>query len=438
MSKKTPFGMLLEEVLERTFGDWRKRTDWLPDGFSFDTVENWIVEGTLPQTHNFLSLLSELNTTDLYKEALKNAYFDLKVARRKKRSEKSADEQVTIDPIPPQPANTPLIGISSVVAQIDVNRLVGVGEMGQAVVDSLLKDNARFISIEGQGGIGKTAIALWVVDRIRQEQRFEGIVWITVGDYFSLSLGEIATIESEPLLDQIARLLSLTHSQMVTNVLQNSAYLIVIDNIETDTDAQSILPLLQALALGKSRVLLTSRYSISQDYAHVLSLEVQPLSRASVGDLLHWFSKVKLSPKKMDEVYEVVGGIPLALHLLARLVKSGNLTSLLNGIKNAKHDESDQGAKIAAMFEFIYGRIWQRLAEDTRQFIVLFARQSPPGGHLLRDYALISCCVQDDCTSVLEQALSYYLVTSYGEDDNQYLVIHELTRAYIRLATSKA
>jgi len=426
MSKRTAFGLLLEKALEDAFGDWRDRLNhesWLPRTSYLDTIEKWVDEGTLPSLKKFNLFLSNVALLEEVKQQLRDGYSDLKNQRRRSSSDKTL-QLLTEDQTSVSIRNNryvPLVGLPNVIARTDINRLVGIRKIGQQLADKLLEDGAHFISVEGQGGIGKTATVLWTIDHIRQLNRFAGIVWITIGNYYSLDSGQIGNFGEQTILSRIAQLLQIDIEQNIIGILQETPYLIVVDNINTKEEATSVMDVLQPLTSGVSRVLITSRFSLTPQFMFVSPLELEPLSIKQVAQLLKDYSKVKLSTKKVNEIYGVVGGIPLALHLLASLAQTESITALINGIEAAQKSSFDKRGRISTMFEYLYGSIWAKLTDKTREFIVLFARQSPADGAILREYALISCCVVDDCLDLLEQGLRYYIITAHGIDDDQYL-----------------
>ncbi|WP_265822086.1 tetratricopeptide repeat protein [Geovibrio ferrireducens] len=141
----------------------------------------------------------------------------------------------------------------------------------------LLGDLHNVITITGAGGVGKTALALRIVQIILNGNptKFEGMVWLSAKED-KLSVVGIEDIEPtiksyEELLDTILDVMGFEHQDStiehkeldVKTIFEiSSNFLIVIDNLETINDAEIINFILDAPQ--NIKILITSRRGLGQ------------------------------------------------------------------------------------------------------------------------------------------------------------------------------
>jgi hypothetical protein len=268
----------------------------------------------------------------------------------------------------------PLHKLSMSTDEIDLGQLVGIDVLVQRIVKSITRENgSRFISVEGQGGIGKTSIAFAVIEQIRRDTNFKAVIWISVGGYLSLATFELGNQGYESILSQVGKIFTLPDESSVLNLLENEPYLVVIDNIETKQEAEGgLLNGLVSLTQGKSRFLITSRFAMRSHFSFINSIELKELSIHNVQKLLEslFEGKEKITTQKAARIKSIVGGIPLAIHILARLARATNLTSVLDNIEQLQIDIEDKREKLSIAFNYIYGEIWKNYLHATTKKMV--------------------------------------------------------------------
>jgi len=321
--------------------------------------------------------------------------------------------------------------------------LFGVAHAQRAVADRLRQAGGPdFLSIEGLGGIGKTALARAVAFALAEDSDFAGIAWISARQTW---LNDRGAIETAPdavtsLADIVARLATqLGFAELaglsaadkldrLAGFLKSTSWLIVIDNLESVSDVELLLPALIPLA-RPARFLLTSRQTLSH-FPAVARFPVRPLSpedsRALVeAELRRRGRPGALPAAEMAALYEVVGGTPLALKLVAAQMAYWPLPTLLDNLRRARHAAPEQ------LYTFIYRRAWLALGDPARQLLLSLLPLTPDGEDVawLRAMSFLPPDAFDDA---LGQLRDYSLLETAGPDDAPRYRLHRLTTTFLQ------
>jgi hypothetical protein len=322
------------------------------------------------------------------------------------------------------------------------HRLFGVGKQQQMLRRLLEQPKAPWLAaIDGIGGIGKTALASMLVHEIMGDGQFYDVAWVSAKqEEFRPSVGLQAInqpaltvdILVNHLLEQLAsKIPPVSTSQekltVLVHLLKQRPYLIIIDNLETVVDYQTLLPLLRNL-VNPSKCLLTSRRNL-QAYSDVFCLNLQELNQADAIDFLSNEAEVRgiaelteASRFQLDSIYKVVGGNPLALKLVVGQISYFSLSQVLENLTQAR------GKKAEDLYRFIYWQVWQALDPASRE--TLLAMPLAKGGTFdqltaLNDFGL-KILVQ-----TLELLISLSLVEVRGGLEQRRYYIHRLTETFL-------
>lgn len=327
-------------------------------------------------------------------------------------------------------------------------QLFGVTQLQQQLRAVMVSPVAPWlVALEGLGGIGKTSLADWLVRELILDSRFSDIAWVSARQQTFLpaigikAVGEAdgppaLTIEllTDALLSQLASTrpwaLSFRDKEIIlSRLLKQQPYLIVIDNLETVVDYQALLPNLRQLA-NPSRFLLTSRHSL-RGYSDVFCLNVNELSETDTLALLAHEAQVRgvtallqASPGQLEEIYRVVGGNPLALKLVVGQIQALPLSQVLNNLREA------QGRKVTDLYTYIYWQSWQALSDIARQALLALPVASPRGSPL-DHLAAISGLEFTELGQALEELATFSLIEVGGDLENRRYSIHRLTETFL-------
>ena len=192
----------------------------------------------------------------------------------------------------------------------------------ELIAESLLgkKPSTTLISqaITGMGGIGKTQLA--VEFAYRYGYKFDGAHWLNLANPESLdseiaACGRAVGLTYDDQREQVANTLKLWQS--------GGLRLLILDNFESVSEANNILPRLQG---ANMRLLITSRRS---DWPKELGLNQHGLNLFSEKESLDFLeSALEKSEKREDKraLGDKLGCLPLALELAAKYINVNKIS----------------------------------------------------------------------------------------------------------------
>lgn len=212
------------------------------------------------------------------------------------------------------------------------------------------------ITVDGIGGIGKSALALEVAyyylrnyDDIPAEERFDAVIWSsaklrvlspegikirpqalkTLHDiYYAIAM----TLEK----DDITKVKENEQTEVVKRALRAQRTLLIIDNLET-VDDETVLTFLKELP-APTKALVTTRHRIN--VAYDLRLTGMPIKDAiALIDKECEKKSVSLSDSEKELLYRRTGGVPLALvWTVAQMGRGYSTESALRRLGDAAGD----------------------------------------------------------------------------------------------------
>jgi transcriptional regulator with XRE-family HTH domain len=326
-------------------------------------------------------------------------------------------------------------------------QLIGVEDH----LDSLLRVLASpeppwLISIEGFGGLGKTCLAHALSRRVIQQRLFDDFGWVSARQYV-FHLGEgikpvglpaVLTVESlvEKLVAQLMpdtprsdTLFAQQAQAILKTRLKRIPHLIVIDNLETVEDIEVLLPTLRELA-DPTKFLLTSRESLYHE-SGIYHFPLPELSETDALRLIRYETKLhnlthlkQASDDDLKRIFEIVGGNPLAIRLVVGQIHEFALDVILDDLAQAR------GQTVEELYTFIYRRSWEALDEPARMLFLAMPLITDEGESLEGLIELSGLDAAAVRTS-LRQLIDLNLANSFGDHNERYYSIHNLTRTFL-------
>lgn len=323
----------------------------------------------------------------------------------------------------------------------DYNQLFGVEPLLQRLFAwAAAPDSSPFFSVEGMGGIGKTSLVRAAAHRMAAQGSWADVLWVSARQYdLDTVYGRIQPIADTAhtfaditlrLCEQLGQLhlAGLPPSvklERLQPIFKANPHLVVIDNLETLADVDALIPHLEPLA-NPTRFLFTSRHTMSH-YGTVQSLVVPALSyadsyRLMQSELSRQSSQLTLTTEAMACIYQVVGGLPLALKLFAAQLSHFPLDYLLDGLS---------GLNQADMYTFIYRHSWDKLDWAARQLLVPLYDLALEGVPFI-GLRLMADLPDDVFHHALTQLFNFNLLEAAGPVENRRYKIHRLTASFLQ------
>ena len=260
-------------------------------------------------------------------------------------------------------------------AEYEETGLIGRDEEIEQLHSLISHGRNRMITIVGEGGLGKTAIALEIAYKFAEENSgFDAIIWTSLKTEKLTANGikEIANsiVSIEGVNDALEVFFEDNFDSDVNNlaeILEGLKVLLIIDNIET-IDGAEIVKLYDSLP-ESTYFLLTSRTGVGNVERR---FPLEPLKQKSSTHLLRKFAesrKVKsLSTISNDDVISIVNRLrnsPLAIRWFVQSVEFGSsISDLLNN--------QDQ------LLEFCVGDVVEKLSPPARRVVSILRVLSRP------------------------------------------------------------
>jgi DNA polymerase III delta prime subunit len=327
------------------------------------------------------------------------------------------------------------------------DRLFGVDTYSSALVEWLERPGPpHFLLLEGLGGIGKTALTAAVLRQILDGNIFDDIAWVTARQRRFLFSGEILPIYNtatdvanviialaEQVLPAEERPLPFTMETVLPRLrtrLQSQRTLLVVDNLETVTEIESLLSVLRSLA-DPAKLLLTSRVYPRTD-ATLYRLVLPELERTYADQMVRYLAEiagigalVAAGEKFLSEIYSTIGGNPLALRLLVGQCRHHSPETVLHSLRQMQGDAEEQ------LYTFIYQHAWDALDEPARELLLALALIPPEGAdqtYIIASSGLRKRTVHDGLARLVNLNLVEHRLNQARQ--SRY-AIHSLTRTFL-------
>lgn len=330
--------------------------------------------------------------------------------------------------------------------------LIGVSEQVAHLQQVLIAPGPPWlVSIEGIGGIGKTSIGDVLLRQLIEQGAFDEIGWVSARQTrlnFGGALQLVAqpALSAGPLIEQLLRQLlpdlapppgaPIDKSlRLLQARLKATPHLIVIDNLETVTDVEGLLPTLQTLA-DPTKFILTSRKSLYSE-PNIYHFTVPELSTANALRLIQqeaaWSNLPVLATSLEAEllpIVQTVGGNPLALRLVIGQMHVHALETILDELRGA------HGQTAENLYNFIYRHAWDSLDALSQRVLLIMPLAQPPGENL--EYlAQVGNLPIGDVRLALNKLVMLNLVDARGGINDRRYSIHGLTRTFLQEQVAK-
>lgn len=355
-----------------------------------------------------------------------NSGLDFVVDYLRRMERQALEKRAPVNPNLPIPDYSHLIAVQSYLDKLNVT-------LNQS-------EDAFMVSLEGLGGIGKTALARAFVTQPETKKNWKRILWVSARQEYLSSSGMIQPVSGnaatlEDVTGRLADQLGISHlaSKNISERLEGlqaalnmESTLVVVDNLESVEEHQLLIPALAKLG-GKSRFLITTRQTLRQ-FPYVFCIPLGELNKQDAFELVssetNRLGKSGIvNQETFDQLYELVGGIPLAIKLVAAQVMIRPLEQILTGFRQAK-------AGMDNLYRYLYWEAWQLLGENTRHLLLSFLASDPEGEDL--EFVHLMSGLSDQFYPALQELHQFSLLEISGDVHIPRYRLHRLTVTFLQ------
>jgi hypothetical protein len=220
------------------------------------------------------------------------------------------------------------------------------------------------------------------------------------------------------------------HKQrLVKHYLRERSCLIIIDNLETAADYAALIPELKKWQ-NPSKFLLTSRMRLI-DQPGVFTYSLTELAETAVFQLIRqeagrigFTDLVKASDQDLQQIYQIIGGNPLAIKLTIGQLRFHSLPRVLARITTGQNEAG------IGLFDYIYQEAWDSLDENSQTTLIALTHAGDSGfpiEHLIEITGLAPTTVE----RALEELILLSLVDLRGSLFDRRYSLHRLTEMFL-------
>jgi hypothetical protein len=306
-------------------------------------------------------------------------------------------------------------------------------ELESELLKLLLDDKRPIVTLRGRGGIGKTSLALRVLELVYQETRYDTIVWLSARDvdlhlsgpkpvrpniFGPLDVGRLyADLVLSPVnATALTGIKAQAYLEKHLQQTDSGVCLFVFDNFETTQNPVEMFTWLDTYIRLPNKVLITTRL---RDFKGDYPVDVQGMKYEEALSLINQFSSTlgissKLSQDYIEELIRKSAGHPYVIKILlgevARTGRENSIPQLLAGSEDI----------LTALFE----RTYSALSPCAQQgFLTLSAWSSSVPRLALEAVLLRSTQEPEEVEVGVESLLNYSLAEAHlaPADNQEYL-----------------
>ena len=250
----------------------------------------------------------------------------------------------------------------------------------------------HLITIDGVGGIGKSALAIEVAHRLLRQyphtnpaQRFDAIIWTSAKRDLLTADGVFPRLQIIRSLEQIYIVIAFVLNQpdimqlkideqfnAIRKILAQQRTLLIVDNLET-IDDEEIISFLRELP-APTKCIVTSRHRIDVAFpVRLLGMEEEEANALINSECFR--HGIALTPVEAKRLFVRTGGVPLAIVLsIAQIAKGFGVNAVLDRL--GKHTDDVARFCFDYSLEKISANEWKLLmtlslfsAGTTREFL---------------------------------------------------------------------
>ena len=327
--------------------------------------------------------------------------------------------------------------------------LVGRKSYMNRVMGALHDESSKWmVAIDGMGGIGKSAIAIEIGHRSKDNSFFKKVIWISAarGIGSSFTRGQNTDVTYNSILNDILisfgfrdmrRLEIQEKKNEVQKLLGTHRSLLILDNMDTASEPQNEIARRLFSLLNPSKVLLTSRHRFSGEL-YQINLGGLEVSEAKAflrqeADNRNISRLKSLDSENIELIIHSTGGSPLAMKLISGQLGHMPVEVTLDYLRRVKplHGNSSEDEYIK-FYQGIFSPSWNRLAFDSKKLLLAMTQFPLDEGGPLDAIRVISELEDDKLNNSLKELWNFsFLEATYPESSQTVYYMHPLTHNFV-------
>ncbi len=304
--------------------------------------------------------------------------------------------------------------------------LFGVDARIEALLEALEDAPPHTVALTGPGGIGKSTLAHAAASRLIDEERYAEVVWLAL-DGPAAAQTVMAALARELGYPHLAASGWATLEAGLRARLGDAPALVVVDNAGWLEEPGVLLPRLDAL-IRPGRLLVVMRHRPPDDVP-IRQVGASPLGRTDFGDLLDHHARLlripadrRPTPDAIDQLYDVLGGNPLAGRLAISQLAVLPPERVLDGLPDVEAVEG------VGLFDWLFRPTWEALPPEAHRAALALALlpHEGAGWHVVAEASRLRPTRLDNALRALVDAS---LVEAAG-DPPRY-TMHALARLFV-------
>jgi hypothetical protein len=337
------------------------------------------------------------------------------------------------------------------------SQFIGRNTEIQTLLSALTHTEAYpIVAIDGIGGTGKTALAREVASRALSSNTFYAVVWETAkpADFTGTGIEMVqhSEVDIDNLLDLIGRKLghyevggqrsTPAKRDLIKGILNEERYLVVIDNLETIQGYRELIGWLEGL-FDNSKALLTTRQKVSE-FSFVRSLSLGGLEPGESVQFLRSWAKERgeaaeiianANDKDLLRIHSAVGGLPLALELVAGQMTRASLPTVLirlHEVNYQKLADPKSDDVYNRFFRFIYAESWSQLSDRAKELLISLGSFDLNEGADAEELAAVSALPANQLDDAAAELSQFSLIRRTLKLDHLTYSLHPLTHRFVQ------
>ena len=314
--------------------------------------------------------------------------------------------------------------------------LVGVKKIEDRVIEKLSDlDGPGVVALAGIGGIGKSSLADQITRKLIRTGRFSNVGWVTFRPdnegYLlepNLIKAQLVNLMAQSLLPNAGPLTTERQLERLADQLKSESYLVVVDNLETQAEADEVVQYLNGM-VNPSRFIITTR--AKPERGTCLDLDLTELSSEDSLNLMQQYLETTGQTKvgevdrvTLNKIYKIVGGNPLALKITAGLMQWMPLERIFLDLEKGRGDAGK-------IYHAIFWNTWETLSQDSRLLLQAMSIMGATTGAAAAQMQESSGLPDSSFWSAVDELIIRSMLEVRGSASSRRYAIHRLTESFI-------